>query len=1267
MATGGQRKGPDEQSAPDARRDALAALQLWLTFEYLSPQKPPQPQLDKDVGVWELPPADEGDEHMPWVAPDKIKALDRLFKGKRRFMLFGGIVSGPELVETARDLLGAPPMDFSEQRQPVNAASFVIPLDARGQVAGDVFVSTVPWAIACMQAAQRQGRRFDFSGFFGPGGVQERVKLAVTDLLRTRQLIQDEDDAPSPGAEAASETNAEPGIDATAGDQDPSLDSGDAAAERQAVRPIDAADVHAIADIVFASTGWRPTQSQPWIIQTLRASAKDQDKRPDDPLNSFHAEELERVQGEYTAGRCGATLIQYLEAPVHPNRCDLDSSREHLVNGVHPQRMPRACWPGAFPLVTAQQFAVNTIMRDLEDGGLFSVNGPPGTGKTTLLKDVLAAIVSDRADALMTFSSPLDAFVSRLNVENHAYPVWRLDDRLRGFGVVVACNANGAAENISKDLPGLGAIDRAINLDYFAEVADSLGLPRDATQRPLRRWGAVAAVLGRQDNRFAFATDFWDGRQDESRKKPADKRETAQDDEPEEPPDPLRLFTLQEWVDAFGGTVPSWSEAKAQYAKARQSACAALARTAHLADVLAATEVLPKRLEEQQERHRELTRRQSELAHQVADAQAEVATSSGDVQRTETVLVALLRLVRQQDALRSAQDRVDQLHQQAPRRTLEALDDSVAKEELARARIQEDLQAHASMKPGAIAAFFWRGRQHRWESRQDALTADLDHRRRQLEQLEEERAGLMHWQRELRVATDQLTAAQHQLGVAHAAARSACGDTIVSTHEAKAHYNEAKARLERSSQALDVLRSRAEKTTEALDAVAAQLKADRVALAAHRGALDAAGCFDQDAAVWRLHEAPRDELHRTAPYQSGTELFHARRALFAAALDLHKSFIVHAWRKLKPTLYGSMGLISGRIGAHQVHGGPMPLWDTLFLVVPLVSTTLAACARLFRGVGREQLAWLLIDEAGQAAPQHCVGALWRARRAVVVGDPRQLEPIVGTPVELADPLRERCGAHVRYMPPTASAQTLADRSNQYGMYLQDDGLGEPLWLGAPLLVHRRCIEPMFSISNAIAYDNKMVYGAGVDPPDHDAPTSQWLDASSEGHDGHWVAGQAGRALQAMRKLVGRQPRDADGKPRAFVITPYVVVARKMVALLAKEYGRDVAAEMCGTVHTFQGKEADYVVLLLGGDPHKPGAISHYAGKNPQLLNVAVTRARKRLYVLGDRAFWTGAGDMHGYFRRMGRVLDEHLRSHRNRSAGQPTAEDPALDPTGQRA
>ena len=48
-------------------------------------------------------------------------------------------------------------------------------------------------------------------------------------------------------------------------------------------------------------------------------------------------------------------------------------------------------------LVLLQQAAVNLSLSELRDGGILAVNGPPGTGKTTLLRDIAAALITERA------------------------------------------------------------------------------------------------------------------------------------------------------------------------------------------------------------------------------------------------------------------------------------------------------------------------------------------------------------------------------------------------------------------------------------------------------------------------------------------------------------------------------------------------------------------------------------------------------------------------------------------------------------------------------------------------------------------------------------------------------------------------------------------------------------------------------------------------------------------------------------------------------
>jgi hypothetical protein len=269
------------------------------------------------------------------------------------------------------------------------------------------------------------------------------------------------------------------------------------------LRQVTAQDVRAVTELVFELCGWAPQRQAPWRIKGIRVT-KRADRTQDNPLNSFYAEDLERLSAAWAKGDVGQGLRAYLRGEDCEGRVDLECEKAALLEGLHPTKLPRGCWPSTFPLVTAQQFAVNTAMRELARKGLFSVNGPPGTGKTTLLKDLVAAIVVRRADAMMALSSPERALSERLTIEGSA-PVYKLDPRLCGFGIVVASANNNAVENITKELPVLGAVQQDLGLDYFSLVADSVAAPGEARQRQSLCWGMIAAALGVAETRGCCA------------------------------------------------------------------------------------------------------------------------------------------------------------------------------------------------------------------------------------------------------------------------------------------------------------------------------------------------------------------------------------------------------------------------------------------------------------------------------------------------------------------------------------------------------------------------------------------------------------------------------------------------------------------------------------------------------------------------------------------------------------------------------------------
>ncbi|KOV84507.1 hypothetical protein ADL03_16655 [Nocardia sp. NRRL S-836] len=201
---------------------------------------------------------------------------------------------------------------------------------------------------------------------------------------------------------------------------------------------------------------------------------------------------------------------------------------------------------------------------------------------------------------------------------------------------------------------------------------------------------------------------------------------------------------------------------------------------------------------------------------------------------------------------------------------------------------------------------------------------------------------------------------------------------------------------------------------------------------------------------------------------------------------------------------------------------------------------------------------------------------------VVVGDPLQLKPIVSLPFRVQQAIRGDHGVDEKWLPARTSAQQLADQLTLLGTHLPtDDG---PIWVGSPLRVQRRCDEPMFGIVNQIAYDGMMIKGGHrskdltLPSGDQLLPESKWLHISSEESSGHWKPAE-GKKLGDMLVYLAKSGFDMS---EVMVIGPF-----RDVAMEIGKHRRRYPGLVAGTVHTAQGKEADIVILVLGGDPRRP--------------------------------------------------------------------------------
>ena len=840
-----------------------------------------------------------------------------------------------------------------------------------------------------------------------------------------------------------------------------------------------------------------------------------------DLKSSFFLDDLQLVLQHIDALKDNDKVLSYINSLNQDiEHYDLLKDTAQMRKWYNPKVLPYGRWPSKFNLSFMQQIAVNIAKENPKD--IFSVNGPPGTGKTTLLKDIIANNIVERASKFCGSNHVNDIFKKVVGRDGTSF-YYTIPSDIAVYGMLVLSSNNKAVENITLELPNISSVkagtngstlfnpefsNQQVDLSYFAKdekykyVKSSevyFTFLADRLAESNTQWGLISARLGKKSNINTFM--------------PALNVLSS---------DMSSIMRMPSAQDAFEGAKRQF---QAQYK-------------------------LVKTLFAYVTTYEENTQSIQELKLKINQLQEEVVSIDEQLSKYDTLNDDLMQLIEHKNCIES------KLIEYNGKRSI------------------FDKLWHAT----------------NWSILKAMGNPTL------LSVIEEETT-------KLQTVKDQLTAL-HQL---------------VNEHESIINRKDS---LLADIKDIDGTIKKAEKTQqEILGTIKSSGK-------------DSIHCFDDIALKLMSSDEDRAEAHTAFLYVCNY-LNECRERLLYDALQLQKAVVMSdAFRKNMQLLSQYWGSLSDRKKLQKNFDLDMifpALLNSLMIAVPVISSTFAAVERfLINCKSESSLGTIIIDEAGQASPHMLVGALFRAQKAIVVGDPKQIEPVQ----TVQDLFVEKIGGEGigKYRSKELSVQSLADAQNLFAGIIKNLD-GSESWVGCPLVIHRRCKDPMFTVANELSYGGFMINKTiDSDDPIDPCKESCWItyDASnieySTGKD-RYIQVQGQIAFALIQKLRARNAEFKD----IFIITPFTSVAHgfktymqsisdDIVNWTDKDNKSGWLKDNIGTVHTFQGKEAKVVIYMLGcqSDGTANGAIKWVNANN---VNVAFTRAKEYIYVIGDATKW----------------------------------------------
>lgn len=367
---------------------------------------------------------------------------------------------------------------------------------------------------------------------------------------------------------------------------------------------------------------------------------------------------------------------------------------------------------------------------------------------------------------------------------------------------------------------------------------------------------------------------------------------------------------------------------------------------------------------------------------------------------------------------------------------------------------------------------------------------------------------------------------------------------------------------------------------------------------------------------------PKEDLYKTFYSETSHD---QQTDLFEISLQYLHQIALQRKKEVKTALETYREYLTGDRDAYKSLGRNYRNYlSNISLVFPVITSTLHSVSNMLPFPELESVDQIVIDEAGMI-PQHLVFPLLvRGRRAIIVGDLMQIEPVVQHSYQTLDEYKERmfisAGLEEQdynlYSPAAKLTGTAFHRSAGANGDINDSGSC------IVLREHFRCQEDIAEFCNQIArykFEIKTEYKKPI--------FGHYLIACHvDGKIEDKVNLEEISAVEELIEFLIKQKYtccNSNGESEIGVISPFRIQADRLQSKLKSQW-QEFDKQSVGTVHTFQGGEKKVIILSTRiCQPTDQGI--NFINNRPNLLNVAVSRAKELFILVGNLDSLAAAG------------------------------------------